>query len=230
MMDQDYLWELEENDFWHTNKDRVLVKLVKKGSVLDVAAGTGSFSIKLAKLGMDVTYMDLSEKYYNLAKERGKKYGIKFILGDFLKFKFKKKFDNIVISGFIEHIDDDVKLLERIYSLLNPDGRVILLTSAYPFLYSNFDRSVGHYRRYSKSELYNKMKKVGFNVDFLKYWDVLGMPVLFFTKLSGKIPVTGEGLNNKLLNSLLDWWFRVFENKMVLPFGLDLIAMGRKGA
>jgi len=36
MSDQDYLWELNEDDFWHANKDKVLLKLVKKGTVLDI--------------------------------------------------------------------------------------------------------------------------------------------------------------------------------------------------
>ena len=142
--------------------------------------------------------------------------------------KIKNKYDNIIISGFIEHIEDDAKLLKDIYKLLNPKGRIILLTSAYPFLYSNFDKSVGHYRRYKKSELQNKMEKVGFNVKFLKYWDILGIPILFITKIIGKIPVETNSLDNKILNFLLDKWFIIFENKMVIPVGLDLIAMGEK--
>jgi len=228
MSDQDYLWELNEDDFWHANKDKVLLKLVKKGTVLDIGGGTGSFSIKLAKLGLDVTYVDTSEKYYKIAMARAKGYKIKLINGDFLSSKIESKFDNVIISGFIEHIYDDIALLKNIYSILKPGGRIILLTSAYPFLYSNFDRSVGHYRRYSKLELYNKMQSTGFNVRFLKYWDVLGIPVLFLTKLTGKVPIDSGSLNNKFLNKLLDKWFILFENKMILPFGLDLIAMAEK--
>ncbi|MBS3175094.1 class I SAM-dependent methyltransferase [Candidatus Woesearchaeota archaeon] len=228
--DQDYLWKLQENDFWHKNKDRILIKLVKPGTVLDIGAGTGSFSIKLAKLGMKVTYIDASEKYYKIAKAKAQKekVNIKFLNRYFPSKKIKNKYDNIIISGFIEHIEDDAKLLKDIYKLLNPKGRIILLTSAYPFLYSNFDKSVGHYRRYKKSELQNKMEKVGFNVKFLKYWDILGIPILFITKIIGKIPVETNSLDNKILNFLLDKWFIIFENKMVIPVGLDLIAMGEK--
>ncbi len=229
--DQDYLWELEENDFWHKNKDRVLTKLVKNGSVLDIGAGTGSFSIKLAKAGMKTAYIDASEKYYKIAKERAKEYNlnnIKFYNEYFPSKRIKERFDNVVISGFIEHVEDDVNLLREIYKLLNPYGRVILLTSAYPWLYSNFDKSVGHYRRYTKKELKLKMESVGFKVKFLKYWDVIGIPILIITKITGKVPVSTEGLNNKLLNYILDKFFIIFENKMILPFGLDLICMGEK--
>ena len=35
-------------------------------------------------------------------------------------------------------------------------------------------------------------------------------------------------INNKLLNFLLDKWFIAFENKMILPIGLDLIVMAEK--
>ncbi len=230
IQDQDYLWKLEENDFWHKNKDRILIKLVKPGKVLDIGAGTGSFTLKLAKLGMDVTYIDASKKYYTIAKKRAKNENLRlgFINGYFPSKKIKGKFDNIIISGFIEHIEDDRKLLTDIYKLLNNGGRMILLTSAYPSLYSNFDRNVGHYRRYSKIGLRTKMQMAGFNVKFLKYWDILGMPVLFITKLTGNVPISTDKLNNRILNYLLDRWFIIFENKMLLPFGLDLIAMAEK--
>lgn len=228
MQDQDYLWELNEDDFWHKNKDRVLLKLIKKGTVLDVGAGTGSFSIKLNKMGFDVTYIDTSKKYFEIAKQRAGGSKIKFICGDFLKYHFKNKFDNIVISGFIEHIEDDVNLLDGIYKLLNPGGRVILLTSAYPSLYSNFDKSVGHYRRYTKKELKSKVESVGFKIKFHRYWDVLGIPVLIVTKLTGKVPVTIIKLNNKFLNFLLDKWFFIVENRCCWPVGLDLILMAER--
>jgi len=112
--------------------------------------------------------------------------------------------------------------------MLKPNGRMILLTSAYPGLYSNFDKSVGHYRRYSRKDLSSKISSVGFNIKFLKNWDILGIPILFITKLTGKVPVSDDGLNNKLLNYLLDKWFIIFENKMIIPVGLDLIVMAEK--
>ncbi|MBS3162241.1 class I SAM-dependent methyltransferase [Candidatus Woesearchaeota archaeon] len=230
IQDQDYLWKLQEDDFWHKNKDRILIKLVKKGSLLDIGAGTGSFPIKLAKLGLDVTYIDASKKYHDIAKLKAKKENVKIkFFNDYFPSKnIKGKFDNIVISGFIEHIDDDVKLLRDIYSMLKPNGRMILLTSAYPGLYSNFDKSVGHYRRYSRKDLSSKISSVGFNIKFLKNWDILGIPILILTKLTGKVPVSDDGLNNKLLNYLLDKWFIIFENKMIIPVGLDLIVMAEK--
>lgn len=228
--DQDYLWKLNKDNFWNNNKDKILMKLVSGERVLDVAGGTGSFSLKLAYAGKDVTYIDLSKKYYKIAKERAKQQGakIEFICDDFTTHKFKDKFDCIVLGGFIEHIKDDVGLLQIIYDLLKPKGRIVLLTSAYPWLYSNFDEGVGHYRRYSKQGLKQKMQKSGFEVEFMKYWDIIGIPVLVMSKLFGRMLVSDTELNNKFLNNLLDKWFQIFENKMIIPLGLSLFAMGEK--
>ncbi|PIN80767.1 hypothetical protein COV16_00350, partial [Candidatus Woesearchaeota archaeon CG10_big_fil_rev_8_21_14_0_10_34_8] len=184
-LDQDYFWDLHEGDFWHKNKDRVLMKFIDGKEVLDVAAGTGSFSIKLAKEGKNVTYIDYSKKYYEIAKKRGKTLPITFLCTDITKHEFKKKFDCVVLSAFLEHVKDDSELLNKIHNILKPGGKIVLLTSAYQWLYSNFDKNVGHYRRYNKSELQGQMQKAGFKVNVLKYWDVIGLPVLIVSRFFG---------------------------------------------
>jgi len=39
-------------------------------NVLDVGCGTGNFSIKLAKLGCNVTGIDISDNMLNIARKR----------------------------------------------------------------------------------------------------------------------------------------------------------------
>ncbi|MEK6956115.1 MAG: hypothetical protein AABW52_05625, partial [Nanoarchaeota archaeon] len=77
-------------------------------------------------------------------------------------------------------------------------------------------------------DLGSKIISVGFNIKFFKNWDVLGIQILMLTKITGKVPVSTDGLNNRLLNYLLDKWFIAFENKMIIPIGLDLIVMAEK--
>lgn len=62
-------------------------------------------------------------------------------------------FDTILYIDVLEHIEDDSAELARAAEHLRPGGRVIVLSPAHMFLYSPFDRSIGHFRRYSKKSL-----------------------------------------------------------------------------
>jgi SAM-dependent methyltransferase len=63
------------------------------------------------------------------------------------------KFDAILYIDVLEHIADDRGEMERAASLLRENGRIIVLAPAHPFLYSAFDKAIGHFRRYDKPSL-----------------------------------------------------------------------------
>jgi uncharacterized protein (DUF952 family)/ubiquinone/menaquinone biosynthesis C-methylase UbiE len=100
----------------------------KNGSVLDLACGSGRFSIPIAKAGLSVSGLDLSITMLELAKEKAKKENIKidFRLGDIRLFNFDKKFD-FIFCGFnsSQHLHEEKEyrsFLECVRSHLNPNG------------------------------------------------------------------------------------------------------------
>ena len=62
-------------------------------------------------------------------------------------------FDSILYIDVLEHIEDDHAELQQSASHLAPGGRLIVLSPANPFLYSPFDKAIGHYRRYTRTSL-----------------------------------------------------------------------------
>lgn len=62
-------------------------------------------------------------------------------------------FDTVLYIDVLEHIEDDAGELARAAEHLRPGGRIIVLSPAHMFLYSPFDRSIGHFRRYSRKSL-----------------------------------------------------------------------------
>lgn len=62
-------------------------------------------------------------------------------------------FDTILYIDVVEHIADDRGELRQAFSRLRPGGNLVVLVPAFQALYSDFDRHVGHHRRYAKSEL-----------------------------------------------------------------------------
>ena len=64
-----------------------------------------------------------------------------------------ERFDTVLYLDVLEHIEGDRSELEAACRLLRPGGYCVVLAPAHQWLYSPFDRSIGHYRRYSKASL-----------------------------------------------------------------------------
>jgi SAM-dependent methyltransferase len=63
------------------------------------------------------------------------------------------RYDTILYIDVLEHIEDDRAEAAKAAARLAPGGKLIVLSPAHQFLYSPFDKSIGHFRRYSRGEL-----------------------------------------------------------------------------
>lgn len=63
------------------------------------------------------------------------------------------RFDSILYIDVLEHVEHDTQELARAASLLARGGSIVVLSPAFGFLYSEFDRAVGHFRRYTRRSL-----------------------------------------------------------------------------
>lgn len=62
-------------------------------------------------------------------------------------------FDAVLYLDVLEHIVDDGAELSRAAVHLRPGGALVILAPAHPGLYTDFDRAIGHQRRYTKATL-----------------------------------------------------------------------------
>lgn len=83
-------------------------------------------------------------------------------------------FDSILYIDVLEHIQDDQAELSRAARLLNPVGKIIVLAPAHDFLFSRFDRRVGHFRRYDRRKI-RRACPDGLNLIQVNYLDSIGM-------------------------------------------------------
>lgn len=84
--------------------------------------------------------------------------------------------DLVLAMEVLEHIEDDRATLQDWFRLVRPGGRLIISVPAHPHLFSAEDEMAGHFRRYSKRELQDKLKQAGFDeIDVLAYGFPLGL-------------------------------------------------------
>lgn len=84
------------------------------------------------------------------------------------------RFDTILYVDVLEHIGDDAGELRLAAARLRPAGRLVVLSPAHQGLFSEFDREIGHFRRYSKGSL-AALRPEGLGTLRLDYLDSAGL-------------------------------------------------------
>ena len=167
-----------DNDFTYGNflkfiKLHINNHFEKKSiKILDYGCGVGNISFNLAKSGYQVIGVDISKNAVN-----GCKHTNKIISLDNIEFKvydnisnMKDQFDVIILSEVIEHIDNDLQFLKDSKKKLNHGGLIILSTPSinaplYKLnLLNEFDKRVGHKRRYSTEILQKLIDEAGLDL------------------------------------------------------------------
>ncbi|WP_432408217.1 class I SAM-dependent methyltransferase [Wukongibacter sp. M2B1] len=150
-----------------------------KENILDLAAGTGNYSIALAKEGYNVSAVDLDEEMVKEIAAKNKKQGtdVKPYVLDMKKIDIfgDNKFDGIIcIGNSLVHLDnkEEIKeILNKMYGLLRDDGVVILQIV-------NYDRIL----RYDVKEL-PLIDRPESGVRFVRNYELKDGKVLFKTRL-----------------------------------------------
>jgi SAM-dependent methyltransferase len=152
--------------------------------IVEVGAGTGSFSELVME--HDVASLSLVEPstgMHQLLSERisqiESQTRIRTYNTVFAKvaeqIKKEEQPDSIIYVNVMEHIEDDEAELRAVYETLEKDGRVFIFVPALPWLFGGFDKRIGHYRRYTKTELENKCIGAGFRILKSVYFDFAGI-------------------------------------------------------
>jgi len=211
---------------WYNNWVFSFIKPFLRGEILEVGTGIGNFAKMLAKRGT-VTAIDIDEEYVSGLQKSLK--GINVGYGDVEKGKYffgNRKFDAIVSLNVVEHIKKDKIAIENMHKLLKKNGNLILLVPAHTTLFSNFDKKLGHFRRYSKTDVKDLVGAVGFtnvNIRYLNWWGAIGWFV--FMKMTGRenMPRPPVKIFDVLARALL-----LPEKIITMPFGLSIVAIAQK--
>jgi SAM-dependent methyltransferase len=83
-------------------------------------------------------------------------------------------FDTILYIDVLEHIEADRQEIENAARHLAPSGFLVVVSPAFQFLYTPFDKAIGHYRRYTKKML-SLLTPPGCTVAHSAYLDSVGM-------------------------------------------------------
>jgi 2-polyprenyl-3-methyl-5-hydroxy-6-metoxy-1,4-benzoquinol methylase len=98
-----------------------------QGNLLEMGSFQGEFTKKLLPCFNDITCIEASNEAIKIAQEKLKNSKITFINSLFEDVKLEKKYDNIIITHVLEHLDNPVAVLEKIKNeFLSENGRLFV--------------------------------------------------------------------------------------------------------
>ena len=165
---------------------RFFVNNVSPGdSVLDIGCGNGFLSYDVAGKAAKVTAIDLNQSNIEFASKNFRKDNIEYLCGDATSTDFKGKFDVIILSNLLEHLEDREGFLKKVRQL-SPRFLVRVPVADRDWLVY-YKRELGveyrldltHHVEYTLESFRQELEKAGLklsetSVQFGEIWAVVG--------------------------------------------------------
>jgi SAM-dependent methyltransferase len=211
--------ELIANEQCLKNYNSDVIKKITRGfshaaghAILEFGAGIGTLADEyLAQNKIKPDCIDIDPEQIKIIQNKG--FNCFNSMND-----ITQKYDAIYTSNVLEHIENDTQTLKELYSHLKPGGRLAVYVPAFMCLWSQMDELVGHFRRYTRQELNQKVKAAGFNLLSCHYSDSIGFFAWLYLRLIGYNP--GDA-NSSTPNKSLKFFDRV-----LYPLSRTLDRMG----
>ncbi|NUN12476.1 MAG: methyltransferase domain-containing protein [Myxococcales bacterium] len=203
---------------------------VARGDILEVGPGLGAVSKRLRIISDSLDLLEPSARHASLLADffraDEKVRVLPFTVEAFAAHAPRGVYDTVVAINILEHLEDDLTALETFFRVLRPGGFLFLFVPALRFLYSEFDRRIGHFRRYHLGELKRLVEGARFVVETIRYFD-----------MSGVVPwwVTNTVVGSTQINPRFAQWYdrlvvpvsRRLERRFTPPLGKNLVVVAR---
>jgi SAM-dependent methyltransferase len=200
-----------------------------RGRILEVGAGQGTYSARLAAFGEVVAVEPSTAQCDVLGERLAGVAGTTVINGDLADVPAAPTFDAIVMINVLEHIPDDADAVRRCADLLSPGGHLLVWVPAFEALYGRFDHEIGHYRRYRRRPLHTLITSSNLRVDTLRHANLPGFFAWWLVvRVLRRRPTSGglAGFYDRRLVPLI----RRVEGRVTPPFGQSLLLIASKPA
>ena len=204
-----------------------LIKNSVGSRIAEIGSGTGNFTEILLNNYNEVHAFEPCSKTHNKSVHLGHQKVIS-INDNFENRKndFQDFFDSVLFINVLEHIENDEFALKSANEILSPEGKLVIFVPALKWLYSSFDTSIGHFRRYHKKNLVYLVSKSGFKIDRCHYFDSMGILPWFFV-----IKMLGGSLNPtsvKWYDSIIVPWLKLVERFLFRQLVKNLLLVASK--
>lgn len=234
------LADSEARHWWFRARNKLLLwALAKKvkpfDSFLEVGCGTGFVLEGISKAFPTVSLFgaEYFSEGMHFATERVPKASFRQL--DARLMSDVERYDAIGAFDVIEHIDEDELVLLNFANALEPGGAVLITVPQHKWLWSAADEHACHVRRYSREDLVAKVKRAGFEIDYVTSFVSLLVPLMWLSR-RGRHQDRHDPESEFKISDWLNWFLeRVMQIEFLLiklgvnfPVGGSLLLIARK--
>jgi hypothetical protein len=202
-----------------------------KGDILECGGGLGA---NIAFLNNDnVTAWVMLEPDVNMANSLENKLtnnqfpaNTEIVYGTIQHINPDRKFDVIIYIDVLEHIKSDALEIVNAAEHLKNNGYLIVLAPAFQFLYSPFDKVIGHYRRYNAKQI-KSITPFSLQLQKTIYLDSMG----FFASATNRL-LLNQSLPSIQQIQFWDKWLvplsKITDRLFFFSFGKSILAFWKK--
>jgi SAM-dependent methyltransferase len=233
---------VEDEHWWFASRRAICAHMLDRmalpegAAILEPGCGTGGNFAMLARRGR-LYAMDADESALRFAASRGLAQLARGSLPGDIPFG-DLRFDLVVMTDVLEHLDDDDASLAALRARLKPGGSLLMTVPAMRWLWSDHDATHHHRRRYQAGELRARVADAGFRIDYLSHYNFILFPAIAAVRLMGRMRSGGNGASGRhdlampprAINSIL---LRLFSSErhvvgaIRVPVGVSLIVLAR---
>jgi 2-polyprenyl-3-methyl-5-hydroxy-6-metoxy-1,4-benzoquinol methylase len=203
------LAKLEASYWWHQSRLNWAQKIIRVNfrepsslDVLDYGCGTGGFLHQLNSimkfnscLGVDVAQD---------AIKRALSYPENYQKIDPLDLSMIPGKNLVCLMDTLEHIENDVGFLNSLMSRMDIGANLLISVPAFSCLFSAWDKTLGHYRRYEKKEFSKLVSDAGGSILFMGYTFSYLFPALMVKRVIGKAQYNSDNCEFPSVSSILN--------------------------
>lgn len=193
---------------------------------IEVGSGNGDYARTWADFGVRLTATEAFPDRIDELRERLRGEPLVDVAELCLPAVDRADYSAAIAYNVLEHIEDDIGAIKAMGRLVRPSGYVVLLVPAFSIAMSEFDRRLGHFRRYRIRDLDQKLRIAGLEPIIVRYVNFLGL-------LAWIVLVRGlrQMPRNTFALRAYDRWVipsvSAIESRIRLPFGQSVFAVAR---
>ncbi len=234
--------EVEGSHWWFVGRRSILDSFLKgivekirnpqsAIRILDVGCGTGANIEMLSQYG-GAEGVDVSDDALEFCRRKGLK--VQKGLAETLPFA-NETFDLTTALDVVEHLDDDIAGLKEMYRVTRSGGYSLIFVPAFMWLWGVQDDVSNHRIRYTKTQIVERLKTVGYEIERATYANWTFFPPILagrtIMKLTGIKPESENNITVSALNGVFGKLFgaeRFWLKNFNFPFGVSIVVVARK--